>query len=339
MSLKYVTRKLEDQSLEEELGTKELEVEDSGTESDDETETEHGEEGDSEGGGDNLDSGVSLNLRSSSQTARQSSRQLPSLESQERQVTAKFPTRQLDQDDNHSSEEELEDIIGTKKVYTSSPPGIGSSSSIKTCSSTNPEKRKWSEVQSSSSGDETTAGRASACVFRAGSGSSGDEEVSGLMEGAEGGTYTPVQFCTSPPLDVYKPRKSQSPPPKLFHMSMNGSSAGPQRQNSLHSVRPREGPGRPSGAFRPRPRAVRPGGVVEFTSLDSVGGDTRDLEVSDEIQGEETGGHRSPNKRHRSTPRPHNIQRPCLDFEKMQQIKTRVVTSWRQGTELSLFCW
>jgi hypothetical protein len=50
-------------------------------------------------------------------------------------------------------------------------------------------------------------------------------------------------------------------------------------------------------------------------------------------------GHRSPNKRHRSTPRPHNIQRPCLDFEKMQQIKTRVVTSWRQGTELSLFCW
>ena len=66
----------------------------------------------------------------------------------------------------------------------------------------------------------------------------------------------------------------------------------------------------------------------------------------------------SPNKRHRLTPRPHNIQRPCLDFEKMQQvrstiiimsaklnscflqIKKRVVTSWRpQGAELSLFCW
>ena len=28
----------------------------------------------------------------------------------------------------------------------------------------------------------------------------------------------------------------------------------------------------------------------------------------------------SPNKRHRLTPRPHNIQRPCLDFEKMQQV-------------------
>ena len=28
----------------------------------------------------------------------------------------------------------------------------------------------------------------------------------------------------------------------------------------------------------------------------------------------------SPNKRHRLTPRPQNIQRPCLDFEKMQQV-------------------
>jgi len=168
--------------------------------------------------------------------------------------------------------------------------------------------------------------------------------VSGLLEGAEGGTYTPVQFCTSPPLDVYKPRKSQSPPPKLFHMSMNGSSGIP-RQNSLDSVRPREGPGRPSGAFRPRPRAARVGnsGLVEFSSLDGEGGE---FQLREEVErGEsssldhESHGHRSPNKRHRSTPRPHNIQRPCLDFEKMQQIKTRVVTSWRQGTELSLFCW
>ena len=29
--------------------------------------------------------------------------------------------------------------------------------------------------------------------------------------------------------DVYKPRKSQSPPPKLFHMSMNGSSGIPRQ--------------------------------------------------------------------------------------------------------------
>jgi len=355
MSLKYVTRKLEDQSLEEEeaasLGIQGTgggeEGDDSGTESDDETETEP-LEGDSEGC--NLDSGVSLNLRSGSQTGRQSSRQLPSLV---QETHKQFPPQQLDLDDNHSSEEELEDIIGTKKVYTCTPPGTGASTSIKTCTSTNPEKRKWSEVNSSSSSDEAAShphphghGRASACVFRAGSGSSGDEEVSGLLEGAEGGAYTPVQFCTSPPLDVYKPRKSQSPPPKLFHMSMNGSSGIP-RQNSLDSVRPREGPGRPSGAFRPRPRAARVGnsGLVEFSSLAGEGGEYQLREEVERGEREsssldhESHGHRSPNKRHRSTPRPHNIQRPCLDFEKMQQIKTRVVTSWRQGTELSLFCW
>ncbi|XP_067009560.1 uncharacterized protein Reph isoform X2 [Anabrus simplex] len=61
------------------------------------------------------------------------------------------------------------------------------------------------------------------------------------------------------------------------------------------------------------------------------------------------GGHpaeASPRKRHRHTPRPHHIQRPCLDFEKMQQLKARAVTAWRHsgdhgghGGELSVFCW
>ena len=161
----------------------------------------------------------------------------------------------------------------------------------------------------SESGDE--AGRTSQCVFRAGSGSSGDEEVSGLMlsGGTAGSSYTPVQFCTSPPLDVYKPRKSQSPPPKLFHMA---AQSGPARQHSLDGGRGREGQ-RPSGAFLPR-RLLRP---VEYSSLparqDSGDG-------QEEAEAGEEAGHRSPNKRHRSTPKPHNIQRPCLDFEKMQQV-------------------
>ena len=142
------------------------------------------------------------------------------------------------------------------------------------------------------------------------------------MDGAGTGSYTPVQFCTSPPLDVYKPRKSQSPPPKLFHMSMNGqSAAGPSRQHSVDVTRVREGQ-RPSGAFRPRPRIIRPGGgVVEYTSLPArqEGVDIFTDEVVEDIIGEDS-GHRSPNKRHRSTPKPQNIQRPCLDFEKMQQV-------------------
>lgn len=208
----------------------------------------------------------------------------------------------LDDNDNHSSEEELEDIIGNsgkRKVYTGS--------SIKTAgSSTNTEKRKWSEV--TSSGDEASQAPASQCTFfRAGSGSSGDEEVSGLMLERSSSTtsYTPVQFCTSPPLDVYKPRKSQSPPPKLFHMS-----PGPPRQHSLDSGQ------RPSGAFLPR-RLLRP---VEYCSLPARqdSGDTGGDEPGDIAEADP--GHRSPNKRHRSTPKPQNIQRPCLDFEKMQQV-------------------
>ena len=56
--------------------------------------------------------------------------------------------------------------------------------------------------------------------------------------------------------------------------------------------------------------------MVELCSLPSEG--VVEGEVGEEA--EEASGHRSPNKRHRTTPRPHNIQRPCLDFEKMQQV-------------------
>lgn len=279
-----------------------------------------------------LDSGVSLNLRSHVSGSRGRSRQLPMMTRQQsapepETAPIQSPATILDDTDNHSSEEELEDIIGDKKVYGGAAV-TGAGVSIKSgvgarCSSTNPEKRKWSEVNSS--GDETERST-SQCVFRAGSGSSGDEEVSGLMDGV-GASYTPVQFCTSPPLDVYKPRKSQSPPPKLFHMSSNGHGhTGPLRQHSFDSSKTR-GDQRPSGAFlpRPRPRLMRP---VEFSSLSGQTGSAGHNDTGhgdgQHDGGEEDGdndnsGHRSPSKRHRTTP----IQRPCLDFEKMQQVTER----------------
>lgn len=307
MSLKFVTKKLEGQSLDEELnGRTEREVEDSGTESDDETEPEPGE-----GDSDNVDSGISLNLRSASKLGGKS-RQLPPLTKEPAAAAPlvdSMPPRpletEMDDNDNHSSEEELEDIIGnsaTKKVYVSEP--AATSVKVSAAGRTSAvEKRKWSEVDHSTGGNTGN---------RTGSGSSGDDEVSGYMDGS----YTPVQFCTSPPLNVYKPRRSQSPPPKLFHLASNGWDKAPANQTCF-----REGQ-RPSGAFRPK---VLGAGVVP----------TRGSNLEEEGEEED----RTPNKRHRTTPRPHNIQRPCLDFEKMQQIKTKVVTSWRQGAELSLFCW
>lgn len=356
-----MTKKLEDQSLEEAEAAnansqKECQGDDSGTESDDENEKEDVDDNESEDGDINLDSGVSLNLRSGN-GSRGRSKQLPSMTRQAPAPVAAPTVSEIlpqtgslvDDTDNHSSEEELEDIIGNctkKKVYSGSVTvtsgGQSNSVSIKQgaggCSSTNPEKRKWSEVNSSGDDQRST----SQCVFRAGSGSSGDEEVSGLMDG--GSSYTPVQFCTSPPVDVYKPRKSQSPPPKLFHMSgSSGHAPVPFRQHSFDSNRNRElrelkEGQRPSGAFlpRPRPRLLRP---IEFSSLPSRQETGDYLDDCDEAAGAGDDGVRSPNKRHRSTPKPQNIQRPCLDFEKMQQIKTKVVTSWRQGAELSLFCW
>ena len=169
-------------------------------------------------------------------------------------------------------------------------------------------------------------------------GSSGDEEVSGYM----GGPYTPVQFCTSPPLNVYKPRRSQSPPPKLFHMaaastssSNGGGGCGAVRQTAAGlaaearamrasgctTASTERGSG---GAFRPRFL----GGDVAASSLPLVGelpgnGDEEEVGVDGGAAAEEGGEteHRaSPSKRHRATPRPHNIPRPCLDFEKMQQV-------------------
>jgi len=296
MSLKFVTKKLEGQSLHEELNNrKEKEIEDSGTESDDETEPELV---DGEADSDNVDSGISLNLRSAAKVGGRS-RQLPPLMKEPVVPLVDVPEAGPEDNDNHSSEEELEDIIGDKrKVYVSEG---SATSSVKAAAgrASAVEKRKWSEVDHTNHGNRT------------GSGSSGDEEVRGYM----GCSYTPVQFCTSPPLNVYKPRRSQSPPPKLFHLSSNGADHGPAHLNSLRESQML------SGAFRPR---------VRGDSLLNTRGESEEGDLDED---------RSPSKKHRTTPRPHNIQRPCLDFEKMQQIKTKVVTSWRQGAELSLFCW
>lgn len=141
--------------------------------------------------------------------------------------------------DHHSSEEELEVINSTIPQEPRQPPPRSQSAS------TVPEKRKWSQVTRSVTPlDDSPAGE---ILIPPSSGSSGDEEVQGLLAAMA----TPVRFRTSPPRDAHKPgQRSFSPPLKLFHLDV------------------------------------------------------------------------SPRKRHRQgTSRPHHIQRPCLDFEKMQQVR------------------
>lgn len=52
---------------------------------------------------------------------------------------------------------------------------------------------------------------------------------------------------------------------------------------------------------------------------------------------------RRPPRNHHAPQRLQRPHRPCLDFDKMQQLKARSVTSWRHNNEhtgeLSVFCW
>lgn len=119
--------------------------------------------------------------------------------------------------DHHSSEEELEVINNTSYDEVDDDVILGpeeagsllgdedepSDGLVLRNSSEN--KRKWSQVAANRLSVEST--------------SSSDEEVQGLLRPLS----TPVEFCTSPPVDAHKPSRSQSPPPKLFLFS---SSAG-----------------------------------------------------------------------------------------------------------------
>lgn len=199
---------------------------------------------------------------------------------------------------NHSSEEELEEINTKKSQYVE-----------RDC------KRKWTDLsQSDTSCDSDTEFEEpelglELCASReerrtSTSGGSSSSQTPDNISGDEDHNHNqpaPVQFSTQPPLDVHKPRRSLSPPPKLFGFSQ------------LSVVRQDSASGR----------------LGNYSS--SLGDLSR---IESRVSCKKT---ISPRKKSR-TSRVHHIQRPCLDFEKMQQLRARAV-SWRHGGELSLFCW
>nr|XP_018914798.1 PREDICTED: uncharacterized protein LOC109042487 [Bemisia tabaci] len=240
--------------------------------------------------------------------------------------------------EHHSSEEELEVINSQKEepcpgelaalaararaLSCASPSRSRSTSAL-------PEKRKWSQVsrpqpeapEPHSHTPHNPHPRRplsrlhqapSVFLHREHSSSSSDDE-------ALTACTTPVKFRTSPPVDVHKPgQRSLSPPVKLFHYgsasvtgacARPGCGAGPERAAAGAGS-----PSGPEGATSPVP----------------------------------TVPNASPRKRHKhkfpqKSSNPNYTHRPCLDFEKMQQLKARSVTTWRPSTEhggeLSVFCW
>lgn len=122
---------------------------------------------------------------------------------------------------------------------------------------------------------------------------SSDDEVQALVGGAgQEDSPLPLEFCTSPPEGAHRPTRSLSPPPKLFladdpHHHHHSMTT---TTTVVHLHQPRES-----------------------VALLTVANGFNRLAAA------------SPRKRHRHGRRPHNIQRPCLDFEKMQQV--RLITS------------
>merc|ERR1711971_1254775 len=260
------------------------------------------------------------------------------------------------------------------------------------------EKRKWSEVISDddlgeldeeegleldmTSSSRSSSQRSSRLYVRSSGGNttassscSNEDPETGCVCGRR--LTTPVQFCTSPPMDAHRPRRKPwtPPPPKVFHvMASSHSTSFDLTQEEDDEIVDIENRARPrQAAFMPVNANTGNGNngsiCIHGVTANGVGMTMREASSDQEQttsamtsmtsqycprhhhhtqqqqqapqqQQQQQRQTPSPNKRHRLTPRPHNIQRPCLDFEKMQQIKKRVVTSWRpQGAELSLFCW
>lgn len=134
---------------------------------------------------------------------------------------------------------------------------------------------------------------------------SSDDELCVLTNGER----PPVQFRTTPPLEVHKPLRTVSPPSKMLGLGSPPNQTNSRALHSADSTRNVESSSSSRSARSNNGTAL----LTNEKSLTANGGSKADQDGS-------VGGLRaaSPRKRHRHTPRHHN--RPSLDFEKMQQV-------------------
>lgn len=111
---------------------------------------------------------------------------------------------------------------------------------------------------------------------------SSDDEVQSLV-GAQDSPL-PLEFRTSPPEGAHRPTRSLSPPPKFFLADCRQDLAAPSA----------------AAAMSTPAQHAEPPAALSVANGNNIA---------------------SPRKRHRHAHRSHHqIQRPCLDFEKMQQV-------------------
>lgn len=218
--------------------------------------------------------------------------------------------------DHHSSEEELEVINNPTNCAA-----VGSSvKELLTCrsgsvSTVMPEKRKWSQITGGS-----TCSLSNTCLS---TNSSGRLTIAGTCSSVHGGSSSNMALSggggrASVAVITTTPAADQSS--SSSDEEVQGLLAAMATPVQFRTSPPLDAH-KPGRSLSPPPKLFHYGGHAFATTA---------LEVS-------------PRKRHLHTPRAQHIQRPCLDFEKMRQLKAREVTSWRHsgdhGGELSVYCW
>ncbi len=243
-----------------------------------------------------------------------------------------FPIEMDQADGNHSSEEELEEIYKAEstvgaannasggKVSTASHPSLSSSSASAASSSSASSSLAPSRARPSSAlsdldlNAETPTpngagnmhySRSSSC---GGGGATDTDQSMAVSWSSGGGGVHPVQFSTSPPtgLHVYKPSRRSSSPPHHNGAGANGAPAGTAAAGDDGQEEVVDGA---AGGLHPDDYGAAGGG----------GGGGSGRRSSDRSRRTTISPRKRYSRQSRTQPLP---QRPCLDFEKMQQVRT-----------------
>ncbi|XP_037907288.1 NEDD8-specific protease 1 isoform X2 [Hermetia illucens] len=257
--------------------------------------------------------------------------------------------------DQHSSEEELEVINGSASVAAAAsilvvptPTSVASESS-----SVEPEEEVFDESPK----------RANSTILETRKRSlphSSDDEVRNLLEPVPA---PPVNFRTSPPLEALKPNRSHSlfraTTPLILtetsrgiesiriscdssNSTLSSSAAGSAATSTTSSLSSTlNNHHQPHHLLHHHHHHHNSSNSMSSPSS-ALSMDVRSVSPPAKLFHCAMSPRRRPPRTHHAPQRLQRPHRPCLDFDKMQQINTRSVTSWHNPEhtgELSVFCW
>ncbi|XP_055917014.1 uncharacterized protein LOC129949521 isoform X1 [Eupeodes corollae] len=364
--IKYITHKLRTQSINDNLNnscsfTKKSDVHDSGTESDGDIDAErvHSEP--------EMETSMSSRLDATSPTDTACSLDSPAMMCQSHLLY-----------DQHSSEEELEVINGPSSLAAAEAAASilvvrGTASSLiseRGSSSLEPDELFGEAASTSKRSSSTMIENRKRSLAH-----SSDDELKNMLEPIS----TPVNFRTSPPLEALKPNRShmfRSATPLILTEASRGienikiscdSTSSDQNGSGDGSTSSNSGNGEQSSAstsnqssciaalksscsshhiHQPQPKYQFHYNSSRSSPASTTSGlelDVRSVSPPAKLFHCAISPRRRPMRAHHAPQRLQRPHRPCLDFDKMQQLQDRSVSSWRHNSEhtgeLSVFCW